>query len=108
MLTKHTEIEIPPDNPFANDQLERKKIAENLTHLVESTNQPFVISIEAPWGWGKTTFINMWKSEEWGRKIKIVLKCLSDKEVIKRMLTIIGLLKKYPDNLGYGLYLSQK
>ena len=54
------------------------------------------------------TFINMWKSEEWGRKIKIVLKCLSDKEVIKRMLTIIGLLKKYPDNLGYGLYLSQK
>ena len=54
------------------------------------------------------TFINMWKSEEWGRKIKIVLNCLSDKEVIKRMLTIIGLLKKYPDNLGYGLYLSQK
>jgi len=50
----------------------------------------------------------MWKSEEWGRKIKIVLKCLSGKEVIKRMLTIIGLLKKYPDNLGYGLYLGQK
>lgn len=62
MLTKHTEIEIPADNPFANDQLERKKIAENLTLLVQSTNQPFVISIEAPWGWGKTTFINMWKT----------------------------------------------
>lgn len=62
MLTKHNVIEIPSDNPFANDKLERKKIIENLTRLVESTNQPFVISIEAPWGWGKTTFINMWKT----------------------------------------------
>ena len=62
MLTKNTEIEIPADNPFLNDQLERKIIAENLTRLVQSTNQPFVISIEAPWGWGKTTFIEMWKA----------------------------------------------
>jgi len=62
MLTKHNEIEIPESNPFANDKLERQKIAENLTRLVQSTNQPFVISIEAPWGWGKTTFIKMWKT----------------------------------------------
>ena len=61
MLTKHTAIEIPSDNPFANDRLERKKIIENLTYLVKSTTQPFVISVEAPWGWGKTTFIEMWK-----------------------------------------------
>jgi len=63
MLTKHNTIEIPADNPFANDKLARKKIAESLTQLVESTNQPFVISIEAPWGWGKTTFISMWKAQ---------------------------------------------
>jgi hypothetical protein len=62
MLTKHTAIEIPADNPFLNDKLERKQIAENLTRLIESTNQPFVISLQAPWGWGKTTFINMWKA----------------------------------------------
>ncbi len=62
MLQKHRAIEILSENPFANDKLDRKKIAENLTRLVETTNQPFVISIEAPWGWGKTTFINMWKT----------------------------------------------
>jgi hypothetical protein len=62
MLTKHNEIEISVDKPFTNDKLERQKIAENLTLLVQSTNQPFVISIEAPWGWGKTTFIKMWKA----------------------------------------------
>ena len=63
MLTKNNAIEIPSDNPFANDKLERKNFAENLTQLISSTNQPFVISIEAPWGWGKTTFINMWKKQ---------------------------------------------
>lgn len=62
MLTKSVAIEIPSESPFANDKLDRKKIAENLTLLVQSTNQPFVISIQAPWGWGKTTFINMWKA----------------------------------------------
>ncbi len=61
MLTKNTNIEIPKDSPFTNDKLERQKIAENLTRLIQSTTQPFVISIEAPWGWGKTTFIEMWK-----------------------------------------------
>ena len=54
------------------------------------------------------TFVNMWRGEEWGNKLKIVRKCLSDKEVIQRMLTVIGMLKKYPDNLGYGLFLCQK
>ncbi|MBL8077801.1 MAG: hypothetical protein JNM55_07560 [Anaerolineales bacterium] len=62
MLAKHNHIEIPADKPFANDKLERIKIIENLTKLVQSTNQPFVISLEAPWGWGKTTFIRMWKA----------------------------------------------
>lgn len=63
MLTKNTILEIPVDNPFLNDKLDRKKIAENLTLLVQSTNQPFVISIQAPWGWGKTTFVKMWKTQ---------------------------------------------
>jgi hypothetical protein len=62
MLTKHSEIEITTENPFANDKLQRQKIIENLTLLVQSTSQPFVISIEAPWGQGKTTFIKMWKA----------------------------------------------
>ena len=63
MLKKNVEMEIPADNPFLNDRLGRKQIAENLTLLVQSTNQPFVISVQAPWGWGKTTFIKMWKAQ---------------------------------------------
>lgn len=63
MLQKNAEIEIPSNNPFQNDMLERRKIAENLTLLVQSTKQPFVLSVQAPWGWGKTTFIKMWKTQ---------------------------------------------
>ncbi len=62
MLKKNIEMEIPPNDPFKNDMLERRKIAENLTLLVQSTKQPFVLSVQAPWGWGMTTFIKMWKA----------------------------------------------
>jgi predicted KAP-like P-loop ATPase len=62
MLKKLTEIEVRAESPFANDALERKQSIERLTSLVESTEQPFVLSVEAPWGWGKTTFIRMWKT----------------------------------------------
>jgi predicted KAP-like P-loop ATPase len=62
MLKKLAEIEVTPKAPFENDVLEREAPIKKLTTLVESTEQPFVLSIEAPWGWGKTTFIRMWKA----------------------------------------------
>jgi hypothetical protein len=62
MLKKNVEIEIPSKDPFQNDLLERRKIAENLTLLVQSAREPFVLSVQAPWGWGMTTFIKMWKA----------------------------------------------
>ncbi|NWF63404.1 MAG: hypothetical protein HXY38_03775 [Chloroflexi bacterium] len=63
MLQKNPKLTIPLNNPFQNDQLERDKVADNLTLLAQSTTQPFVISLQAPSGWGKTTFIKMWKAQ---------------------------------------------
>jgi ubiquinone/menaquinone biosynthesis C-methylase UbiE len=54
------------------------------------------------------SFIRMWIGEEWSNKIKIVFKCLTNIEVIQRMFTVLHLFNKYPDNLKYGFYLSQK
>lgn len=62
MLTKNTEIVIEKTDPFKYDCLNRKQSIVDLTNLVQSTNQPFVISIEAPWGWGKSTFVRLWKT----------------------------------------------
>jgi predicted KAP-like P-loop ATPase len=62
MLRKHTDLEIDPSAPFANDCLNRRPQIETLTRLVQPTTQPFGISVEAPWGRGKTTFLRMWKA----------------------------------------------
>jgi hypothetical protein len=61
MLKKHDGIKIPNDDPFENDKLNRAPLIENLTKLITDLNQPFVISINSPWGTGKTVFIKMWE-----------------------------------------------
>jgi len=63
MLEKPKVIEIPHDDPWQSDKLDRHTAAENLTKLVRSLTQPFVISITSPWGTGKTTFIRMWEQQ---------------------------------------------
>ena len=54
------EIDVPPNNPFENDRLGRKEPAEILTHLLSSLEGPCVLAVDAAWGNGKTTFLNMW------------------------------------------------
>lgn len=63
MLKKPDMINISQDNPWMLDRLDRTTAAENLTNLVRSLTQPFVISITSPWGTGKTTFIRMWEQQ---------------------------------------------
>ncbi len=46
---------------FKEDQLNRKGIAQNLTHIISTKNKPLVISLDSGWGTGKTTFIHMWQ-----------------------------------------------
>ena len=57
------ELLIPCDNPFFNDKLNRKNIADNLEKIIDSSQGSLVLSIDAGWGNGKTTFIKMWKQQ---------------------------------------------
>lgn len=59
---KLSPLEIPKDNPFQYDALDRKASVESLTSLINELQGPFVLSIDSPWGTGKTTFIQMWKT----------------------------------------------
>lgn len=61
MKIRHHEIEINPENPFANCKLERQKYAEILTEIVGAYPDGFVLSINNEWGTGKTTFVKMWR-----------------------------------------------
>lgn len=63
MLRKNTDLKIDPENPFKEDRLHRLDSAENLTQLIRTISQPFVLSINAPFGTGKTTFIKMWETK---------------------------------------------
>lgn len=57
------EPEIPEDEPFRNDALDRKKYADLLTQLLRRTETPLVLGLDSDWGTGKTTFAKMWRQQ---------------------------------------------
>ena len=57
---RQPDFDISPDDPFENDLLDRKHLAETLTNLVTKFESPYVVAIDAAWGAGKTTFIKIW------------------------------------------------
>ena len=57
---------IPEEDPFGPDRLRRKESAEVLTRIVSRVEGPCVLALDAPWGYGKTTFLKMW--EAWLRQ----------------------------------------
>ncbi len=57
------ELEIPSDDPFKNDALERKPVVEFLAGLLDKFNGPFVLALDSPWGTGKTTLVKMLKAQ---------------------------------------------
>ena len=69
------EIEIPDDpngNPFINDLLNRKESIEILTHIFGAIEGPCTMVVDAPWGAGKTTFINLWSQYLRNKGIAVV------------------------------------
>ncbi len=48
---------------WEDDKLGRAKYAKQLTQLVKHMDKPFVMTLSAPWGSGKTFFLNAWRNE---------------------------------------------
>ena len=60
--SRSQEIDIPCDNPFANDKLDRGVLCNVLTDMVSFYGQSgCVMALCGEWGSGKTTFVKMWK-----------------------------------------------
>ena len=66
------DIEVPKDDPFKNDLLDRKSTAELLTDVVRSIEGPGVVAMDAAWGTGKTTFLRMWSQKLKNDKFPVV------------------------------------
>lgn len=61
MSRKVLPVEIPDDDPFENDVLDREPTAKHLSSLLRTIDDPFVFSVSSPYGTGKTTFVQMWR-----------------------------------------------
>lgn len=63
MVYRIPQLEVPVDEPFRNDALERRSTVEFLVALIERAGGPFVLALDSPWGTGKTTLIRMLEAE---------------------------------------------
>ena len=61
MKIRPADIEIPLDDPFKHDLLDRRRTILTLTNLLQNLESPYTMSIDSSWGNGKTTLLNMWK-----------------------------------------------
>lgn len=52
-------IKVPPNKPFEHDLLNREEQCEELIRVIKDAQTPYVLAIDAPWGSGKTTFLQM-------------------------------------------------
>ena len=66
------EIDIPEAKPFENDLLGRKDSADVLTRIIREVEGPCVMAIDAEWGAGKTTFLNMWAQHMRNEDLSVV------------------------------------
>ncbi len=62
MIKKNQEIEIDENNIFKNDKLQREDSIKDLSKLIILNTEPLVLSINASWGSGKTTFVKLWQT----------------------------------------------
>ena len=62
MIETSNTISIKEDNIFENDLLDRKDAITDLSKLIESQKETLVLSVNADWGAGKTTFVRLWKA----------------------------------------------
>lgn len=97
MIQKNSEIKIPEENIFEYDVLNRQGIIEDLSQLIISYNDPFVFSINADWGAGKTTFVNLWKAylNEKHKVNSIYFSAWEDDFSKNPLISILGELNQY-------------
>lgn len=60
---KVVEQEPDPAEPWDDDVLRRREVADRLTKVVEGQQAPFVISVDGGWGTGKTFLLNRWRQD---------------------------------------------
>lgn len=56
---RQEDFRVAPDDPFANDRLNRKESVESLCSIIHNTQGPLLVSVEGTYGTGKTAYLRM-------------------------------------------------
>ena len=63
MTYRINNFEVPPENPFQHDLLERQPLVRFLSDLIGRLDGSFVMALDSPFGTGKTTMVRMLMEE---------------------------------------------
>ena len=82
--------------PWTDDQLDRQKIAERLTGIIQDQQAPFVISLDGRWGTGKTFLLKRWQQDLRNKQFQaIYFNAWEDDFCDDPLLSIIGQLSEH-------------
>lgn len=105
MKFKHSDIDIPLDDPFKNCRLNRKEDADILSQIVQKYAEGFVLSINGEWGTGKSTFVKMWKADLELQGIKSIYFNAWENDFISNpMVALLGELHKITTSTTQDLF----
>ncbi len=62
IFKKNTPLVPTSDAPFEGDRLNRENTIRTLAEITNQIEHPFVMTLNSPWGTGKTTFLRMWRA----------------------------------------------
>ena len=93
---KVLESEVLIDEPWHDDVLDREKIAERMTNLINSQSVPLVVSIDGYWGTGKTFMLGRWQKDLERQKFQaIYFNAWEDDFCDDPLLAILGQLSEH-------------
>ena len=93
---KLPEPDVDPEQPWADDVLDRTQIADRLTNLIRNQSAPFVISIHGYWGTGKTFLLRRWQKDLESKSFRaIYFNAWEDDFCDDPLIAILGQLSEY-------------
>ncbi|MEB3190335.1 MAG: P-loop NTPase fold protein [Snowella sp.] len=90
---------------YTQDLLERDKEIEILSPIIENVNSSLVLAVNAPWGTGKTTFVELWRDYLENKGLKVIFFNAWETDFAEDpLIALISTLDKWVQSLDDGYF----
>jgi hypothetical protein len=90
---------------YTEDLLERNKEIEILSPIIENVNSSLVLAVNAPWGTGKTTFVELWRDYLENKGLKVIFFNAWETDFAEDpLIALISTLDKWVQSLDDGYF----